>query len=55
LQACAARMTPAYNKERLVVEIASELLFGRFCATLAPVERENAEILVCGCTRNTAG
>ena len=55
LQACAVRMPPAGSKERLSIEIANELLVGRSGATLAPVERENAEIMVCGCTHNTAG
>ena len=55
LQAAAVRMPPNGTTARREIEMKNEELVGASMGTLAPVIRDDAEIMVVGCSHNSAG
>ena len=55
LQACGVRMPPKGSDERKEIERMNEELVAAAHGHLAPVVRDDAEIMVTGCSHNSAG
>ena len=55
LQACAVRMPPKGSDDRKEIERLNEELVAAAKGQLAPVVRDDAEIMVTGCSHNSAG
>ena len=55
LQACGVRMPPKGSDDRMDIERANEELVAGAQGQLAPVVPDDAEIMVTGCSHNSAG